>query len=80
MVRAFSPVVQHALCELGALQSQAGIGHRVTCAGDPRRRERVFLPLQVRWAQHHFLDRDPAPYIAPAKPARLRLVADRRRA
>ena len=35
-------------------------GHRLTQAGDPRRREKILLPLLVRWAQWRCLDADPS--------------------
>lgn len=60
-----------------------GRGSRVTCPGDPKRRQSVFLPLLVRWTQHRCLAVDPDPYIAPARPMsaqRLRLFRSRRSA
>jgi hypothetical protein len=35
-------------------------GHRLTQPGDPRRREKILLPLLVRWAQWRCLDVDPS--------------------
>jgi hypothetical protein len=69
------------LCALLAAPDPADLPHRgnhVTVPGDPKRRQTVFLGLLTRWAQTRYIDLDPAPYIAPAKPARLFLL--RRRA
>ena len=41
-------------------------GHRLTQAGDPRRREKILLPLLVRWAQWRCLDADPTASSASA--------------
>jgi len=33
--------------------------HRLTCAGHPRRRETVLLPLLVRWKARREIEREP---------------------
>lgn len=44
-------------------------GYRVTQPGDPRRREKILLPLLVRWAQWRCLDVDPSASSASAASA-----------
>lgn len=53
-------------------------GHKVTQPGEANRRKTRLLPLLVAWAQWRCLERDPHPYLAPAKLAsRLRIVQRR---
>ncbi len=70
---------------LDALLSQpdpvdlVGRGHHVTQPGDPRRRETVFKPLMIRWLQHHYIAKDPAPFIGKARKGFRLHIADRRK-
>ncbi len=44
-------------------------GHRLTCPGEPRRRQTRLLPLWMAYAQYRHLEHDKPPFIAPARPS-----------
>lgn len=52
---------QAALIALLELADPPGLrrAHRLTCSGDPRRHERVLLPLLVRWKVRREIEREP---------------------